>query len=74
MDGNVIGDRISGIEEGVAGIEDQREVLGRRLEALETRLLARFSALDALVAQLQNTGSFLTQHLESLSTISARSK
>lgn len=69
MDNDVIGDRVDGIKRSVDDIENQREILSRRLEALEKRLQAKFSALDSLVNQLQNTGSFLTQQLDKIGTI-----
>lgn len=47
-------------------IADDREALQRRLDALEARLRAQFSALDALVAQMRSTGDFLTQQFAGL--------
>jgi flagellar hook-associated protein 2 len=36
------------------------------LSALESRYRKQFTAMDALVGQLQSTGTFLTQQLKSL--------
>jgi len=58
--------RTDGIENRVGEIEDAREVLDRRMETLEISLRARFTVLDTLLSQLQNTSSFLTQQLASL--------
>lgn len=58
--------RTDGIENRVGEIEDAREVLDRRMETLEISLRARFTVLDTLLSQLQNTSNFLTQQLASL--------
>lgn len=50
-------------------IAEQREDLDRRMSEVEARLVAKFSALDSLVAQFNNTSSFLTQQLANLSSI-----
>lgn len=47
-------------------IELQRTKLAERLSALERQYVKQFSAMDALVAQLNNVGSFLTNQLKSL--------
>ena len=51
----------------------QREALDRRLVALEERFLGQFIAMDALVAQLQSTGSFLEQQFTLLQTLTRKS-
>ena len=57
------------IEDSLDSVAEDRNRLADRLVSLEARLRARFGALDALVAQLQNTSSFLTQQLASLPPI-----
>jgi flagellar hook-associated protein 2 len=37
-----------------------------RMEAVEARYRAQFTALDTLLAQMQTTGDFLTQQLAAL--------
>ena len=59
-------DRLDG---DVARIADSRERLTLRLQATESRLLAQFSAMDSLVAQLNATSSFLDQQLGVLANI-----
>lgn len=44
-------------------IADQREALERRLDAMERRLKAQFSALDTMVSKMRSTGDALTQSL-----------
>jgi flagellar hook-associated protein 2 len=50
-------------------IKSDREILERRLGALEDRMSKRFSALDSLVAQFQSTGNYLTQQMASLTNL-----
>jgi flagellar hook-associated protein 2 len=58
---------IAGREEGLSSrvrlLEDQQLRYERRLELIEQRLRAQFTALDNLVSQMQSTGTFLTQQL-----------
>lgn len=50
-------------------IEKGRDDLLYRIDQLESRYLAQFIAMDALVGQLNATSSYLTQQLESLPKI-----
>lgn len=61
-----IASRESSINEGLDDIEDERLQLDDRISNLEARLIRQFSALDALVAQFNQTSSFLSQQLASL--------
>lgn len=47
-------------------LKDRQQRLDDRMEAVERRYLAQFTALDSLVSQLQATSSYLTQQLSSL--------
>ena len=51
--------RTDGIQGSIDDISDDREALNLRLDSLQARLLKQFSAMDALVAQLSTTSSFL---------------
>jgi flagellar hook-associated protein 2 len=62
----LIDTRVEGLNSRIEDIGEQREALDRRIASLEERLLAQFSAMDRLVAELQSTGNFLTQQLASL--------
>jgi flagellar hook-associated protein 2 len=62
----ILNARSDGIQSRIDDIEDQRETLDLRMEALEARYRAQFNALDTLLAQLQSTSDFLTQQLASL--------
>ncbi|MCP4409091.1 MAG: flagellar filament capping protein FliD [Gammaproteobacteria bacterium] len=66
--GGAIEGRTQGIQSRIDDIGDQRQVLNRRVAALEARFVKQFSALDILLGQLQNTSNFLAQQLENLPT------
>ncbi len=64
--------RIDGVGNRIEGIGAQRIALDSRLLALEERMRSKFIAMDMLVGQLQNTGNFLQQQLDSLPNIAVR--
>ena len=61
-----IASREESINDGIDEIFDERIRLDDRISSLEARLIRQFSALDALVAQFNQTSSFLTQQLANL--------
>ncbi len=63
---NILDDRTDGLETRVERIGQQREVLDRRMAALEARYRSQFATLDSLLSQLQTTSGYLTQQLASL--------
>jgi len=62
---NSLNDRIS-------RVADDRDALARRMDGVEARLMAQFTALDILVASLNSTSNYLTSQLESLPVIGAK--
>ena len=58
--------RTDGLEARIDDLVDRQVSFERNLAAVESRYRAQFSALDALVGQLQGTGQFLTQQLSQL--------
>jgi len=68
----IIDTRRDGLQNRLDGIDDRRDALTRRMASLEARLNAQFTAMDILVSQLRNTGTFLTQQLQSMPTINPR--
>lgn len=54
------------LQKGLDGITTQRAALSQRLAALQSTLLAQYNAMDALVAQLKNTGSAVQAELGSI--------
>ncbi|WP_372966190.1 flagellar filament capping protein FliD [Marinobacter sp.] len=59
--------RTEGLNKTLDDIQDQRIRLADKIESLRARLVMQFSAADSLIAQLQSTGSYVTQQLEALS-------
>lgn len=62
----LIASRTDGINSTIEDIDKQREALQLRLTAIEKRYRAQFTALDTLITSMQQTSSFLTQQLASL--------
>lgn len=60
--------RMSGINSSIEDIGDQRDALALRLQTIEKRYRAQFTALDVLMSRMQQTSSFLTQQLAALPT------
>ncbi len=56
----------------ISDIDTDREKLAERLVALEARYKAQFIAMDALVAQLQSTGNYLQQQIDSLPGVTTK--
>jgi flagellar hook-associated protein 2 len=70
--GGIIEGRTTGLTDRIEDISDRREALNRRLTSLEERLMAQFSAMDALVGQLQATGNYLEQQFTALSNLTTQ--
>ncbi|MCW8909027.1 MAG: flagellar filament capping protein FliD [Gammaproteobacteria bacterium] len=62
------------INDQIADIAEQRITLNKRVAAIETRYRAQFTALDALMGQLNTTSNFLQQQLDALPKIQIRSR
>lgn len=58
--------REDGLNETIRRFDDQKENLEFRLEIIEKRIRAQFTAMDALVSNLNATSSFLSQQLSSI--------
>ncbi len=64
--GGLIDSRTDGLEARIDSLVDRQISIERNLELVEARYLAKFTALDSLVGQLQGTGQFLTNQLSQL--------
>ncbi len=62
----LINGRIDGVNDSIQALGPQREALSRRLELIEKRYRAQFTALDAMVASMTQTSTFLQQQLANL--------
>jgi flagellar hook-associated protein 2 len=58
--------RTDGIEARIDNLDDRKAAAEYRLELVERRLRAQFSALDSLIGQLNTTSQFLAQQLANL--------
>ena len=65
-DSGLIAGREDGLRSRLDGINEQRVDLNQRIDRLEARFVSQFSALDGLVANLNQTGNFLQQQLANL--------
>ncbi len=62
----VITSRVNGLNSSVKLLAERAEALQRRLVAVEARYRRQFTALDSLVSQMNQTGSYLAQQLAKL--------
>ncbi len=58
--------KTDGLNEAIEKLNTQRADLADYLDQLEARYLAKFGAMDALVAQFNATGNYLAQQLNNL--------
>ncbi len=63
--------REEGLNASLQDISDARVRLDERVSALQERLVSQFAALDTLVAQLQQTSTFLTSQLASIPSVNS---
>ncbi len=61
--GSLLDSKTDSLNTTIRGIDTDLEDLNLRLQTMEERLLAQFSALDGLLAQLNTTSNFLSQTL-----------
>lgn len=61
--------RTDGINASIKSIQGQQEALNQRLTRVEANYRAQFTALDTMIASLNQTSSFLTQQLEALANL-----
>ncbi|EMR14286.1 flagellar hook-associated 2 domain-containing protein [Methylophaga lonarensis MPL] len=62
----ILSSRTNGIQSRIGQIDNERERLDTRMEALESRYRAQFTAMDILVGQLQGLSGYLEQQLSNL--------
>ncbi|PIQ11942.1 MAG: flagellar hook protein [Hydrogenophilales bacterium CG_4_9_14_3_um_filter_59_35] len=63
----LINGRTDGISQSIKDIGNRRDVLSRRLVDIEARYRAQFTKLDTLISSMNQTSTFLTQQLASIS-------
>lgn len=62
----ILATRTNGLNGDLESIQDQREDLERRIQSLEERLVAQFSAADSLISRLNSTGDYVSQQLAAI--------
>lgn len=65
----LINGREDGLKARLNRISDQKTQIEARMVSTERRLRKQFSAMDSFVAQMNSTGSFLSQQLSQISSI-----
>jgi len=58
--------RTDGIGVSLRGLDSKRDALNSRLELVEKRIRAQFTALDNMIASMNSTSTFLSQQLANL--------
>ncbi len=61
--------RTDGLNASIKGLDQQRDSIGRRLEQVEQRYRAQFTALDVMISSMNQTSSYLAQQLANLPKI-----
>ncbi len=61
--------RTDGINASIKGLGSQQEALHNRLDQIEKRYRAQFTALDSMLSSMNSTSTFLTQQLASLQSL-----
>jgi flagellar hook-associated protein 2 len=70
----LIQNRIDSKEGQLNDIDDQRVSFARKMESLESRLYAQYNSMDALVASLNSTSSYLQTQLDNMPGVVRQSK
>ena len=63
-----ISSRSEGINASIKSVRRRADDMNRRLEQIEKRYRAQFSALDTLISSMQKTSQYLSQQLANLPT------
>jgi flagellar hook-associated protein 2 len=66
----LISGRTDGLSRSIKDVDKQRDVLNLRLENMEKRYRAQFTALDVMLAGMTSTSNYLTQQLAALANLS----
>ena len=61
----------TGINNNIADLKKQEDAWTPRLAAIKARYTAQYNAMDALVASMNSTSSYLTQQLESIASMTS---
>lgn len=67
--GGLLDTRNSNLSAQSKSLDDQQDRLDARMQAVQDRYMAQFTALDTMMAQMNQTSSFLTSQLDALANI-----
>ena len=67
--GGLLDTRSSNLSAQSKSLDDQQDRLDTRMQAVQDRYMAQFTALDTMMAQMNQTSSFLTSQLDALANI-----
>ena len=70
----IIQGRIDSKNRQLTKLDDERVAFSRRIDALESRLLSQYNAMDLLVANLNSTSSYLQQQLDNMPGVVRKTK
>ena len=70
----LIQNRIDSKEGQLRDIDDERVSFARKMESLESRLYAQYNSMDALVASLNSTSSYIQAQLDNMPGVVRQSK
>jgi len=65
-EGGTLVSRTDGLTSRKSRLDDQEDRINLRLEQVEKRYRAQFTALDSMLASMQQTSSYLSQQLAAL--------
>ncbi|SEL55099.1 flagellar filament capping protein FliD [Ectothiorhodospira marina] len=65
---SIIRSRTETLQQSLSGLTEDRERLDRRMDRVEARYVSQFSAMDAMVAQMNQTSEFLDNQLAALNS------
>ncbi|EPZ15428.1 hypothetical protein M622_15965 [Thauera terpenica 58Eu] len=68
----VITGKTTGLQSSITSIDKQRQTLEQRLDGIEARYKAQYTALDTLVSGMLQTSTYLEQQLASLSSFNKK--
>jgi flagellar capping protein FliD len=68
--GGSVNTRSASLTAKQTAITNEKALIDLRTAKVKERYLAKFNAMDALLAKMQNTASFLTQQMDALNRAS----
>ena len=67
-DGGMLASRTEGLNKRISRLDDEEDRINLRVEQVEKRYRAQFTALDTMLSSMKQTSAYLTQQLAALSS------